>query len=83
MGILVWDELDANGRPVEINSKEVNSYKTLARRMLKSLQGCLCRLNSNAKHNFFVYFSTENKYMVYESKERYSYKKRKVLGGLE
>lgn len=82
MSILVWDELDANGRPIEINSKEVNSYKTLARRMLESLQSCLCRLNSNAKHNFFVYFSTENKYMVYESKERYSYKKRKVLGGL-
>ena len=83
MSILVWDELDANGRPIEINSKEVNSYKTLARRVLKSLQGCLCMLNSNAKHNFFVYFSTENKYMVYESKERYSYKKRKVLGGLD
>ena len=83
MSIFVWDELDANGRPIEINSKEVNSYKTLARRMLKSLQGCLCRLDSDAKHNFFVYFSTENKYMVYESKERYSYKKRKVLGGLD
>lgn len=83
MSILVWDELDANGRPIEINSKDVNSYKTLVRRMLKSLQGCLCRLDSNASHNFFVYFSTENKYMVYESRERYSYKKRKVLGGLD
>ena len=58
MSILVWDELDANGRPIEIDSKEVNSYKTLVRRMFKSLQGCLCRLDSNANHKFFVYFST-------------------------
>lgn len=81
MGILVWDELDANGRPIEIDPKEVKSYRKLANKVLSSLQGYLCKMAADAKNSFFVYFSTEDKYMVYESRERYAYKKRKVLGG--
>lgn len=83
MSILVWDELDANGKPIEINPKEVKSYRALANKVLSSLQSCLCGKAANAKNSFFVYFSTEDKYMVYESRERYAYKKRKVLGGLD